>query len=185
MLQQLVFAATLALVGTRDSSPPANQFRTAHLGAAAVAATSSRLLTYTVPSNEADTSASAPDPCAAGPNPEQVARTRLEVAYCGSNPTNLFVREHVVTGGQADSFLVDDSQCATYFVTVFDQAGNESCVAGITVGVPAVSVPFPGIGLERLPIYDLAGRRVRLPLRSGIYFVRPGPGKPLRIVRIK
>ena len=61
---------------------------------------------------------------------------------------------------------------ATYWVEPNNMAGP-GCRAGITVGVPAVSVgwqPKPG---DRLEIYDVRGRHLKGPPESpGLYFVQ-------------
>jgi hypothetical protein len=133
------------------------------------------VLRFTVPTQEADTSQAARiagSTCEAGPHRERISRVRLRRVVCYRSWVWELIREKPVIGGATETLAVDDSRCATYFVTVLDSAGNESCERGITVGTPPVAVgdgPLPGEAL-----YDVVGRRAEPPLRSGWYCSRNG-----------
>lgn len=80
----------------------------------------------------------------------------------------------------------EDMQAVAWFVTS-DTAGNRSCgsnprdlnlVTGVPDTVPKFTTPRLA---ERW--YDVTGRRVQRPTRSGVYFVQ-APGRPIRRVAV-
>ncbi len=111
-------------------------------------------------------------------------------------PAPYLMREKSVLGraGQADTLRVPDSPEATMWVSVVDVAGNVSCGSNlITVNIPTTAVKDPpfwvGPGAE-VRVFDIAGRRVRPPLASGIYLQRwyqygvaLGAARPLLVLR--
>lgn len=130
------------------------------------------VLHFTVPTMQADTSRFA-NGCDAGALHSRVAAVRLYRVRCYQAWQRDFIRQKPEQGGAADTMRVDDSACMTYFLTVIDSSGKESCQAGITVGIPPTGVgPTPSRATEVL--YDVQGRRAFPPLRSGWYCSRNG-----------
>jgi hypothetical protein len=133
------------------------------------------ILHFTVSAFEADTSIGS---CEAGPNLERVKSLRLYRMVCYQEPpVREFLRERPTQPG-ADTLQVDDSRCVSYFITVVDSAGNESCERGATVGVAPVGIPAPEPN-DRYVLYDLSGRRVSGKLKPGIYVRRTFRGGKL------
>jgi hypothetical protein len=143
------------------------------------------ILHFTVSAFEADTSQMA-NGCDPGASLEHVKSLRLYRMVCYQEPpVREFVRERPTRSGP-DTLQVDDSRCISYFVTVVDSAGNESCERGATVGVAAVGVGTI-IGTPQRELYDLAGRKVQGIPKSGVYFqvIRSGGKVVKRIVVIR
>jgi len=142
------------------------------------------ILHFMVSPFEADTSQFALDHCGDGPNLERVSSLRLYRMACYQEPpVREFVREKPTQPGP-DTLQVDDSQCISYFVTVVDSTGNESCERGITVG-GAVGVPLVLGAEDRYVLYDLSGRKVTGKLKPGIYVRRTvRGGKVVRTEKI-
>ena len=136
-----------------------------------------RSVSYTVPAFLADsTQALTGAGCGAGIEAELnpvTVKLYYARAYWDPNWEPIYLREHVdLAPGSRDTFDLDDSVPATYWVEPNNMAGP-GCRTGITVGVPAVSVgwqPKPG---DRLEIYDVRGRHLKGPPESpGLYFVQ-------------
>lgn len=124
------------------------------------------VLRFTVSGYEADTS----NACEPGPRLESALRVRLYRMACyQAQPQRILIRERPTLAG-LDTLQVDNATCASYFVTLVDSAGNESCERGITVGIPSVGVP-PSMPTQAV-LYDIAGRRVQVPTRGGVYFTK-------------
>jgi hypothetical protein len=133
-------------------------------------------LSYHAPAALADTThdilGALVNPCGAGLNPEAFPLTinlYWALAYQPSwSP--VYLRSHLVQPGAADTFLVDASRAATYWVEPMNAAGA-GCRTGYTVGVPAVDVPlviqhWRRSGWRR---FDLQGRRMEIG-PSGQYY---------------
>jgi hypothetical protein len=85
--------------------------------------------------------------------------------------------------GMRGVLFVPTDSVATVFVAVSSAPGMLSCRQAVTVNA-GVDVPrgtsAPGDPLPEL--FDLAGRRVRPPLRSGVYLERRGPHRTRVVV---
>lgn len=82
------------------------------------------------------------------------------------------VRSKAPSGAVEDSFTVDPSLCASYWVSFQNARSLESCLSnGVGLGSP-LEVPVVQDRKRRLwGLYDVMGRRLRgKPERSGRYF---------------
>ena len=123
---------------------------------------------WTHPPFQADTSDARS--CEGGPDSVHLTRINLYYAFVGSDGTLVYLRSHLSPiAGAPDTAEVWDDPPTSFFVGAESLAG-ESCRAGITLGVPSVSVP-PWWPKEKEPEYDIQGRRVE-PGRNGVYFTR-------------
>ena len=68
-------------------------------------------------------------------------------------------------------------------VVAFDTTGNAACAVPWQVDKATLSVPALKPG--RPQWYDVAGRRIERPVRSGLYFYDPGDGRPRRVIVLK
>ncbi len=137
-------------------------------------------VSYTVPSFLADTThapdGSATNPCGPGLDAETgpiTVKLFYARAYWDPNWQPIYLRQHdTLIPGQRDTFELDDTVPATYWVEPSNMAGA-GCRTGITVGVPAVSVPFQPKPGDRVEYYDVKGRHLKGPPESaGLYFVQ-------------
>ena len=127
------------------------------------------VLRFTMPTMQVDTMLGCESQSV---RPSSVAAVRLYRVKCYQAWNREFIRQKPETAGRQDTLRVDDSVCATYFLTAVDSGGRESCERGITVGIPPTGVGTEPRASEVL--YDVQGRRARLPLRSGWYCSRNG-----------
>lgn len=116
--------------------------------------------------------------------PQSIAKARLYRAFCGGTGMPVLVDSLPAASGVETCFTVDTLGCVTYFMTAVNGAGKESCMAGLSfprvVGIPkppAKPLHYPGI------LYDLMGRRVFGPLRSGVYFENTQGVKRIVVIR--
>lgn len=143
-------------------------------------------LNFTVPSFNADTSRFAGCGDHDPGRPETVMAVKLYRALCGGTGAPIYQRTISCLRGQRISFD-GGPDCATWWVTAVDAAGNESsltCARGYTVNVPSVSVAEVGRLARQGKLFDLSGRRLREVTRSGIYYLREGAvTRPLVVMR--
>lgn len=153
--------------------------------AAALAATSEpfTLAHYTVPCFE-----QAADSLCETPGTHRETMGSVEIWWWPQGGTPHVWRTKNVAGLECtrDSLHLPASPMGLAKLYAIDAAGNRTCTADWAPfnesGI--VSVP-PRIGLllaRTFPTLDVSGRRVRPPLRAGIYFVRPPTGPALRFV---
>lgn len=134
-----------------------------------------RSVSYTAPDRLADTTTVAGalvNPCGSGAIPEAnpiTVNLYWALAY-QANWSPVYLRTHTVQPGARDTFLLDDSRPATYWVEPVNAAGP-GCRSGITLGVPTTDVPPSRKMLLRPGYFDVQGRRID-PTRSGRYFGR-------------
>jgi hypothetical protein len=138
------------------------------------------IITFTLPNYDADTLR-----CASAFN---LPLRDLAVARLYGAPVHgdwSLVRERAVAfiPGARDTFVVPDAP-ASWAVTTRDGLGNESCWSNvITTGIPTTAVqPAGPLKIEH---FDLLGRKVRHPLRNGVYYERINGQRTKRIVVIR
>lgn len=83
-----------------------------------------------------------------------------------------------------DSFVWAETRVGSAIVTTTDVSGVPSCVLVQGVNLPTTDVPLQPQRARRV-LYDLAGRRVQTPARSGIYFERVGTSRAGRVVVVR
>ena len=106
---------------------------------------------------------------------QNIKWARLYRNLCGGGGLPSFWRQKVTVSGVSDSFEVDSTQCATYWVSTVNVRDLESCLGDpVTVRFPPTGVASGQTSHDDLPLYDLTGRRVRRPLPAGVYFTKRG-----------
>ncbi len=123
--------------------------------------------------------------CEPGPTLERLSHTVLIITHQSGHRSRKDVDSLVVPAtGLTDSAWVDDRDLPTivYAISV-DSAGGRSCPSNTIGLVPTVGVPPASASEPVVRYYDLQGRRVRPPLRSGVYFKRTRSTYKIVVVR--
>lgn len=114
--------------------------------------------------------------CSGGQAIHQLATARLYFSPVSGGGWRL-VQEHGVSGreGQTDSFVVDSGPGGHYYVTTTNPIG-ESCASNVVYSPGSVVTGIEPGGAARSIVsdqtFDVQGRRVQVPSRSGVYWRR-------------
>jgi len=117
--------------------------------------------------------------------PQSIVRAKFYRAYCGGTGMPVLVDSLPAAAGVETCFQADTTVCVSYFMTAVNGAGMESlCKAGISYP-RVVGIPKPPAAPLHFPkrYYDLQGRRVYGPLKSGVYFEKQDGVMKIVVIR--
>lgn len=106
--------------------------------------------------------------------PENVVACRLYRYACDGSDgwSPIRIREHPTVPAHDDTFQVPAEGCNNWWITNVNSRGLESCLSnGVNIGAPLAVEPKSWQRVRRRAgWYDLLGRRIDIPVRSGRYF---------------
>lgn len=101
------------------------------------------------------------------------------------NPALLLVTLPAVgREGMEEAVTLDLSGTSSGWVTAFDAAGNASCSTPWSVNT-TTDVTSSTVQPRPPAWYDIAGRKIERPVRSGVYFFDSGTGAPRKVVVLR